>query len=57
LGIYNWTKRDKGTYTRALCQKNDGSVEIKHRAIEMDGRTLYWKLSRKRAPSQIGIDR
>jgi hypothetical protein len=35
LGIHNWSKTGKGTYTRALCQKNVGSVEIKQRPIKM----------------------
>jgi hypothetical protein len=56
LGIHNWTQTGKGTYTRALCQKNEGSVEIKHRPIKMGGRTLYRTLPPKRAPFQIGID-
>jgi hypothetical protein len=46
----------RGTYIRALCQKNEGSVEIKHRPIKMGGRTVYRTLSRKRAPFQTGID-
>jgi hypothetical protein len=25
----NWTQTGKGTYTRSLCQKNEGPVEIK----------------------------
>jgi hypothetical protein len=56
LGIHNWTQTGEGTYTRALCQKNEGSVEIKQRPIKMSGRTLYRTLSPKRAPVQIGID-
>jgi hypothetical protein len=35
FGIRNWTHTGKGTYTRALCQKNEGSVEIKQRPIKM----------------------
>jgi hypothetical protein len=31
--IHNWTQRGKGTYIRILCQKNEGSVEIKQRPI------------------------
>jgi hypothetical protein len=27
LGICNWTQTGKGTYTTALCQKNEGSVK------------------------------
>jgi hypothetical protein len=29
LGIHKWTQTGKGTYIWALCQKNEGSVEIK----------------------------
>jgi hypothetical protein len=47
----------KGTYTRALSQKNRGSVEAKQRPVKMGGRTTYKTLSPKRAPFQIGIDR
>jgi hypothetical protein len=50
LEIHNWTQAGKGTYTRALCQKNKGSVEIKQRPIKVGGRTLYRTLSPKRAP-------
>jgi hypothetical protein len=50
LGIHNWT------YIRALCHKNEGSVEIKQRLTKMGGRTTYRTLSPKRAPFQIGID-
>jgi hypothetical protein len=56
LGIHNWTQRGKETYTRALCEKNEISVEIKHRTIKMGGRTLYRTLSPKRAPFQTEID-
>jgi hypothetical protein len=38
-GIHNWTQTGKGTYICALCQKNEGSVEIKQRPIKMGGRT------------------
>jgi hypothetical protein len=38
-GIFNWTQTGKGTYTRALCQKNKGSV--KQRPVKMDSRTVY----------------
>jgi hypothetical protein len=27
-------------YTRALCQKNEGSVEVKQRSIKMGGSTI-----------------
>jgi hypothetical protein len=57
LGVHNWTQRGKGTHTRALCQKNEGSViKVKQRPVKMDGRTTYRTLSPKRAPFQIGID-
>jgi hypothetical protein len=42
----------KGTYTRALCQKN----EAKQRPIKMDSGTIYRTLSSKGTPLQIGID-
>jgi hypothetical protein len=44
------------SYFRALCQQNEGYVEIKRRPIKMGGRTTYRTLSPKRAPFQIGID-
>jgi hypothetical protein len=56
LGIHNWTERGKRSYIRVLCQKNEGSVEIKQRPNKMGGRTTYRTLSFKRAPFQIGID-
>jgi hypothetical protein len=56
LGIRNWTQRGKGTYTRALCQKNEGSVEVKQRPIKMGGRTTYRTLSHKGEPLQTGSD-
>jgi hypothetical protein len=56
LGIHNWTSTGKGTYTRVLCQKNEGSVEIQQRPYKMGGRTIYRTLSPKRAPFQTGID-
>jgi hypothetical protein len=46
----------KGNYTRALCQKNEGSVKTKQRPVNMGGRNIYRTLSPKRAPFQIGID-
>jgi hypothetical protein len=57
LGIHNWTQTGKGTYASALCQKNEGSVEIKQRSIKMGGRTIYRTPSPKRTPFQTGIDR
>jgi hypothetical protein len=57
LGIRNWTQTGKGTWTRALWQKNEGSVEIKQRPIKMGGRTIYRTLSPKRTPFQTRIDR
>jgi hypothetical protein len=56
LGIRNRAYTGKGTYTRALCQKNEGSVEIKQRPTEMNGRTTYRTQSPKRTPFQIGVD-
>jgi hypothetical protein len=53
--IHNWTQTGKGTYTRALCQKNAGSVEIKQRSIKMGGSSSY-TMSPKRIPFQTGID-
>jgi hypothetical protein len=40
LGIHNWTQTGKGTYIRALCQNDEGSVEIKQRPIKMDGGSI-----------------
>jgi hypothetical protein len=34
MGIHNWTQTGKGSYIRALCQKNKGSVEIKERRVD-----------------------
>jgi hypothetical protein len=41
LGIRNWTQTGKGTYTRALSQKNEGSIKIEQRTIKMGDRTIY----------------
>jgi hypothetical protein len=41
---------------KGLCQKNEGSVEIKQRPTKMCGRTTYRTLTPKRAPFQIEID-
>jgi hypothetical protein len=57
MGIRNWTQTGKGTYIRVLCQKNEGSVEIKQRSIKRGGKTIYRTLSPKRAPCETGIDR
>jgi hypothetical protein len=57
LGIHNWTQTGKGTYPWVLCQKNEGSVEVKQRPIKMGDRTIYRTLSPKRTPFQTGIDR
>jgi hypothetical protein len=57
LGIHNWTQTGKGTYIWALCQKNEGSVEIKQRPIKMGVMTAYWTLPPKRTPFQNGVDR
>jgi hypothetical protein len=43
-------------YIRALCQKNEGSVEIKQRPTKMGGRTAYRTLPPKGAPFQMGVD-
>jgi hypothetical protein len=50
-------KTGKRTYTGFLCQKNEGSAEIKQRPTKMGGRTIYRTLSPKRTPFQTGIDR
>jgi hypothetical protein len=52
---HNWTQTSKRTYIRALCQKNEGSVEIKQRPTKMGCTTTYWTLSPKMASFQIGI--
>jgi hypothetical protein len=57
LGSHNWTQTGKGTYTRSLCLKNEGSVEAKQRRIKMGDRTIYRTLSPKRTPFQTGTDR
>jgi hypothetical protein len=57
LGIHYWTQTGKGAYTRALCQKNKGSVKIEQRPIKMGGRTIYRALSPKRTLFQTGTDR
>jgi hypothetical protein len=48
LGIHNWTQIGKKNYMRALCQKNEGSIEIKQRSTKMGGRTTYRTLSPER---------
>jgi hypothetical protein len=45
FGIRNWTQTGNGIYTRALCQKNEGSNKIKHRPVKMGGKTIYKTLS------------
>jgi hypothetical protein len=57
LWIHNWTQTDKKTYIRVLCQKNEGSVELKQRPSKMGGRTTYRTLSPKRVPFLFWIDR
>jgi hypothetical protein len=57
LGIRNWTQTGKRNYTRALCQKKEGSAEIKQRPAEIGRRTIYRTLSPKRKPFHTGIDR
>jgi hypothetical protein len=54
--MHNWTQTGKGTYTRFLCHKNEGSVELKQRPIKMGGRIIYRTRSPKRAPFQTGIN-
>jgi hypothetical protein len=56
MGIKNWTQTGKGTYIRALRQKNEGSVGIKQRPIKMDGRTIHRTLPPKWTLFQTGID-
>jgi hypothetical protein len=57
LGIHSWTQTGKVTYIWGLCQKNEGSVEIKQRPVKMDGGTIYWTMPSKRTPFQNGVDR
>jgi hypothetical protein len=57
LGIHSRTQTGKGTYTRALCQKNEGSVEVKQGPIKMGGRTIYRTMSPKRTPFEPGTNR
>jgi hypothetical protein len=45
LRSQNWTQAGKRIYTRALCQKNEGSVEAKQRIIKMGDRTIYKTMS------------
>jgi hypothetical protein len=54
LGIHIWTQKGNGAYTRSLCQKNEGSVEVKARPIKIGGRIIY---RHKRTPFQTGFDR
>jgi hypothetical protein len=56
IGNMYQTYTGKGTYTRALCQKNEGSVKTKQKPVKMDGRNIYRTLSPKSATFQIGID-
>jgi hypothetical protein len=37
--------RTQGIYTRALCKKNEGSVEAKQRPVKMGDRSIYRALS------------
>jgi hypothetical protein len=57
LGNISFMQTNKGTYSRALCQKNDGFVKIKQRPIKMGGRTIYRTLSLKGTPFQNEFDR
>jgi hypothetical protein len=43
MGIHNWTQTGKGTHIRTLCQKNEGSAEIKQGQIKTAQRTLSSK--------------
>jgi hypothetical protein len=52
-----WTHTGKVTYTRVLCQKNEGSVKTKQRPVKMGGRTICRTLSPKRTLFQTGIVR
>jgi hypothetical protein len=54
LGIHNWTQTGKGSYIRALYQKNEGTVEIKQMPIKMGGRTICRTLSPEITPIKTG---
>jgi hypothetical protein len=51
------SNRQRDLYTRALYQKNEGSVKIKQRPIKMGGRTIYRTLLPKRTHFLTGTDR
>jgi hypothetical protein len=55
LGIHNWTQTDKGIYTGSLCQKNEGSVEVKQKPVKMGGRIISRTLLPKRAIFKLGL--
>jgi hypothetical protein len=55
FGIRNWTQTGKGSYTRAFCEKNDGSVKIKQRPVKMGDRTIYRTLSSKGHLLKVGL--
>jgi hypothetical protein len=40
LGILIWTQTGKRTYTRTLCQKNEGAVKIKQKPATMGDKTF-----------------
>jgi hypothetical protein len=46
-----------GTYTKGLCQKNEGADKLNKRPIKMGGRTIYRTLPSKRTSFQTGFDR
>jgi hypothetical protein len=48
-------KQAKKTYILALCQRNEGSVEIKQTPIKMGGRTTYWTLHLKGHLFKLGL--
>jgi hypothetical protein len=57
MRINYYAQPGKRTYIRALCQKDEGSVEVKQILIMMNRRTIYRTLSSKRTPFQIGANR
>jgi hypothetical protein len=56
LGILNRTQAGKGIPTRTLCQKNQGTVNIKQKPVKMGDRTTLRALSPERTPLQNGIN-
>jgi hypothetical protein len=47
----------KGIPTRALCQKDQGTVKIKQKPVTMADRTTHGKMSPERTPLQFGINK